>query len=222
MGQALASVKRFVRNFDVEHRAMKYIEKSSKRAVAAPKHPGTPPIQLSHGQLEDLFSHNPELDRRVDKFDITSAPVKDGILPESVNYVKESKRRLPQKVYGQDPFPEPHIDFGFIVPDSVPKGRLTMRQAVNLIKAYQTKQSTIEELALSNNMDRRNVEAIVEHFMLFTVPSAQFWMPPSLLSDIAEKQNLLDQPVETTDSDEPLGGSIHEKRRSALLGLPSE
>ncbi|CAL8098906.1 unnamed protein product [Calicophoron daubneyi] len=223
MGKVMSTVRRFVVNFDVEDRAMKYLEKSKTMARAAPKHPGTKAPELDKTTLDTLFSPNRELDRRVDQFRIQSSPVKDGILPEGYDYVKESTRKLPQKTYGEDPRPTLPVDFGFVVPDVIPEGKLTMRQAVNLIKAFQTKQSTIEELAKANHLDEAKVTAIVEHFSLFVVPAKEYWIPQALLKQPeAEDQKLLDEPVEDIKEDEPLGGAAQHDRREALRGLQYE
>ncbi|VDP95663.1 unnamed protein product [Echinostoma caproni] len=125
--------------------------------VASPKHPNTPTIKLDDHSLKQLFTHNPELDRRVDYFDIRSTVVKQNILPEGVDYVRESTRRLPQKVFADNPFPDPIKEFGFVVPEVVPRGRLTMRQAVDLVKAFQTKAATVEQLAETYHIDLAKV-----------------------------------------------------------------
>ncbi|CAH8494642.1 unnamed protein product [Dicrocoelium dendriticum] len=219
MGKVVSTIKRAVRNFDVERRAIKYIERSATRPEAAPKHPNTHRPIWSQDAVSKLFQRNPDLDNRVDKLNIRSCPIKKGILPDGTDYVKQSTRRLPQRIEGSDPFPEPHIDYGFVVPESIPTGRITMRQAVNMIKAHQLQENTIDELAQSTTLEKDKVEAIVNHFMLFTIPSKGYWMPPSLLPGLTESSQLLDKPVEDGPVDEPFGGAARSGRREALRGL---
>ncbi|THD21059.1 putative hormone-regulated proliferation-associated 20 kDa protein short form [Fasciola hepatica] len=220
MGKALSTARRFVRNFDVESRAMKRIEKNKTMAVAAPKHPNSATPDLDDHSFKQLFTHNPDLDRRVDRFDIRSAGIKKGILPEGVDYVPESTRRLPQKVYGREPFPDPYREFGFVVPEIVPRGRLTMRQAVDLIKAFQTKAATIEQLSETYNVEQEKISAIVDYFVLFTQPSRGLWISPMLMPGISEEIKLLDEPIGIDHvGDDEIGGAVHVARRDALQGI---
>ncbi|TPP63547.1 Peptide chain release factor 1 [Fasciola gigantica] len=213
MGKALSTARRFVRNFDVESRAMKRIEKNKTMAVAAPKHPNSATPDLDDHSFKQLFTHNPELDHRVDRFDIRSAGIKKGILPEGVDYVPESTRRLPQKVYGTEPFPDPYREFGFVVPEIVPRGRLTMRQAVDLIKAFQTKAATIEQLSETYNVEQEKISAIVDYFVLFTQPSRGLWISPMLMPGISEEIKLLDEPIGIDHvGDDEIGGAVHAAR----------
>lgn len=39
------------------------------------------------------------------------------------------------------------MDFGFAVPEFIPKGKITMRQAINMVKSYQLKEKTVPQLA---------------------------------------------------------------------------
>lgn len=201
---------------------MKYIDKSAAQAKAAPKHPNTYRPIWNEDTASKLFSHNPDLDHRVDKLNILSSPIKEGILPDGSDYVKESTRRLPQKIESFDPFPEPHIDFGFVVPESIPTGRITMRQAVNMIKAYQLQENTIDELMQSTTLEKDKVEAILKHFMLFTVPSQGYWMPPGLLPELEGSSQLLDKPIEDGPVEDMFGGAAPTGRRVALRGLEND
>ncbi|CAH8841409.1 unnamed protein product [Trichobilharzia szidati] len=217
--KALSSIKRPFINFDVENRALRHLEKTKDVAKAAPKHPGT--AVVVDERYEKLSSHNPKLDADINSFEIKSETITEGILPSGVNYVKNSTRKLPQKVTSFDPYPTPHEEFGFIVPETVPKGKLTMRQAVELMKSYQTGTESADNLSKTYNIDKDKMEHILQHFSLFGVADERIWMPTHLLS--LPEQKLLSEPVADTPNDnERIGGSAYNQRKDALEGFKTK
>ncbi|BHF59845.1 hypothetical protein SprV_0100280600 [Sparganum proliferum] len=147
MGVAFSAARKAARHWNATHRAIRHLEKS--------KHVKKPLILNEHlSEIEkELLERNPELEKRVTSFSIESRGVKDSILPEGFHYVSKSSRKLPQRTDLGSPIPPPFIDFGFAVPDHIPKGKLTMRQAINLVKSHQLKQKSSEELAVEYNLD---------------------------------------------------------------------
>ncbi|CAH8511808.1 unnamed protein product [Heterobilharzia americana] len=215
MGKVLSSFKRIVYNFDLEDRAIRCLEKNKQVNKAAPKHSGT--ITMVDERYDELLSHNPTLDANINALKVKEKTLTKGILPDGVEYVHKSTRKLPQKILFFDPYPRLPKDFGFIVPDSVPEGRITMRQAVELIKAYQTGVRSVDNLSESYHLDKDNIENIVNYFSLFAVSSGRLWVPSSLISP--KEQYLLDEPVSNMSNDEMIGESAYHQRKQTLEGV---
>ncbi|CAI2727168.1 unnamed protein product [Schistosoma spindalis] len=202
-------------NYNVEDRAMKYLEVNKNVFKAPPKHPGT--ILMVDERYEKLSAHNPELDKNVNTLGIVAKSLDKGILPEGMEYVSKTTRKLPQKYYGIYPYPPPSEDFGFIVPESVPEGRLTMRQAVKLIATHQKSVTDVDSLSELFSLDKEKTEQILDYFSLFEVPAQGVWTPPSMQQS---EQKLLDEAVSIEENDlENLGGNEYIQRKMVLEQL---
>nr|VZI37938.1 unnamed protein product [Spirometra erinaceieuropaei] len=199
MGVAYSAARKAARHWNATHRAIRHLEKS--------KHVKKPLILNEHlSEIEkELLERNPELEKRVTSFSIESRGVKDSILPEGFQYVSKSSRKLPQRTDLGNPIPPPFIDFGFAVPDHIPKGKLTMRQAINLVKSHQLKQKSSEELAVEYNLDPNLANSISKYFSLFEREQGQIWVPHSGKTISPEKQ-LLDAPIACEDERIPPEG----------------
>ncbi|VDN12078.1 unnamed protein product [Dibothriocephalus latus] len=192
MGVAYSASRKAARHWNATQRAIRHIEKCK---------PAKKPLVLNEQSSElekELLKRNPELEKRVTSFSIESHGVKDSILPEGFEYVSKSSRKLPQRTDLGNPIPPPFIDFGFAVPDNIPKGKLTMRQAIHLVKSHQLKQKNSEELAAEYNLDSTLVNSISKYFSLFEREEGQIWVPHSEKKTSPEKQ-LLDSPITSED-----------------------
>ncbi|CAH8509972.1 unnamed protein product [Schistosoma rodhaini] len=214
MGKVMSSARRFILNFNVEDRAMKHLEVNKNVFKAPPKHPGT--ITIVDERYEKLSAHNPELDKNINSLGIVAKSLNKGILPEGMEYVSKTTRKLPQKYDGISPYPPPSEDFGFIVPESVPEGRLTMRQAIKLISTHQKNVTDVGSLSESFSLDKEKTKQILDYFSLFEVPAKGIWTPPSQQSE----QKLLDEAVSDEQNDlENLGGNEYIQRKTVLKQL---
>ncbi|EUB55547.1 hormone-regulated proliferation-associated protein [Echinococcus granulosus] len=151
MGVAVSSAKRAVRNWNATNRALRYLEKTETKRKADLS--GLRVEKNSNGYEMALVERDAQLEGRVTSFDIISERIKKSILPEGFDYVPKSSRKLPQRFEGGSPLPPPHIDFGFAIPEVIPKGKITMQQAINMIKSYQLKEKTVPQLADEYDLD---------------------------------------------------------------------
>ncbi|KAK3924175.1 Protein NDUFAF4-like protein [Frankliniella fusca] len=152
------------RRFNVENRTDKFLERNVK--VVAPKPLATQKeIEKLHeenpGLMSELSKRNPELIDRLRNVYVTSF---DKTSVES-NPQNNPNRPLPvSRKY------EPE-DFGYVEPDSIPPGFVSLRQALRLISQYQADKNneTPEKLASQYNLKTEDVGNIIENFKLFTV-----------------------------------------------------
>ncbi|CAH8480617.1 unnamed protein product [Schistosoma turkestanicum] len=86
----MSSVRRFIINYNVEDRAMKYLEVNKNSSKAPPKHRGS--VFVADEQYDKLSSHNPKLNQNVDSLEIVAKSITKGILPEGIEYVSETAR----------------------------------------------------------------------------------------------------------------------------------
>ncbi|CAH8512039.1 unnamed protein product [Schistosoma bovis] len=215
MGKVMSMARRFIINYNVEERAMKYLEVNKNVFKAPPKHPGT--VSVVDERYEKLSAHNPELDKNVNSLGIVAKSLNKGILPEGMEYVSKTTRKLPQKYAGIYPYPPPSEDFGFVVPESVPEGRLTMRQAVKLIATHQKSAADIDSLSELFSLDKEKTKQILDYFSLFEVPDKGIWTPPSMQQS---ELKLLDEAVSYEQNDlEDLGGNEYIQRKTVLKQL---
>ncbi|KAL5111441.1 hypothetical protein TcWFU_001735 [Taenia crassiceps] len=84
------------------------------------------------------------------------------------------------------PLSPPHVEFGFAVPELIPKGKITMRQAIDMIRSYQLKEKTVPQLADEYGLD------VSMFFSLFERDAFNAWVPPTGSKD---KKTLLDTPI---------------------------
>nr|CDS23597.1 Aminotransferase class V pyridoxal phosphate binding site [Echinococcus granulosus] len=191
MGVAVSSAKRAVRNWNATNRALRYLEKTETKRKADLS--GLRVEKNSNGYEMALVERDAQLEGRVTSFDIISERIKKSILPEGFDYVPKSSRKLPQRFEGGSPLPPPHIDFGFAIPEVIPKGKITMQQAINMIKSYQLKEKTVPQLADEYDLD---VASVCKYFALFERDACNVWVPPTESKD---NKALLDAPIYQED-----------------------
>lgn len=91
MGKVYSALARPFKNFNIENRAIKYIEKQ-KLSLERRGEKDMTYLDLNYGSLR---SQNPQLDNKINQLVIESKVLKKSILPDGVNYVASSNRRLP-------------------------------------------------------------------------------------------------------------------------------
>ncbi|TNN19233.1 Peptide chain release factor 1 isoform 1 [Schistosoma japonicum] len=213
MGKVLSSVRRFVTSYNLEDRVIKHLEANKHGLKLPPRHPGT--VLVTDEHYEELSMQNPKLDKNVNSLEVVSRTLTKGILPEGIEYVDNTTRKFPKKYDGFDPYPVPSKDFGFIVPESVPRGRLAMRQAVELIKSHQKGVSSVDSLSESYFLSEEKIKQILGHFSLFEAYGKQVWVPMSQQSG-----HLLDAPISNELNDEEaFGRNEYGQRKIALRHL---
>ncbi|GLH13658.1 Protein NDUFAF4 homolog [Gryllus bimaculatus] len=167
MGKVLSVVQRRANRFNVENRAHKIISK--EKPMPAPMHP------YAKEQLEKLMKEHPEIieqhqqkDPNLQKylkqvFVTSEDPVQN---PDTIQKHKEDQSLLPQN---RQPPNEP--EFGFHEPAMIPRGRVTLRQALKFITDHQTDPSkwTAESIADKYNLSPQITGHILQYFHTFEV-----------------------------------------------------
>lgn len=161
MGLVFSYTRRALNRFNVENRAMKEISK--EKPTPAPRHPS---MSLA---IEKIAKENPDvlnqeltkntaLDNRLKQVYVTSKDTQ----PE----IAESTRPLPQsRQVVESP------EFGFEEPTMIPRGRFSLRQALQFITLHQEnpKNNTPASLAKEYNLDPVIMEKILTYYKAFEV-----------------------------------------------------
>ncbi|KAG8223066.1 hypothetical protein J437_LFUL002014 [Ladona fulva] len=162
MGLIVSSLTRRIKSFNIENRAHREISK--EKPSPAPRYPSTAK------EIERIMKENPEivnqhlqkneeLYERLKEVYLTSQDIK--IEPKKV---AEGTRPLPLNRSAPE-----DTDFGFPEPSMLPKGRITLRQALKLISDYQSDPSSkpISAIAAEHNLGVEMTENIVKYFKTF-------------------------------------------------------
>ncbi|KAL3312125.1 hypothetical protein Ciccas_009287 [Cichlidogyrus casuarinus] len=206
MGNIAAKAVRPLKNINLERRVDKYLDVDKHKVSPKPSSYEKP--QLNAEQENDLFEKNPELVQGMGEVQIKSLEVTDGVLPSGVTYGIKSKRPLPQKFETGNPFIPPHKEFGFIIPDIIPKGRMTLKQVIAMLKANQVEKKSYAHLADEYGISVQNAEYICTNFKLLLIASTKTGtslIPPYLMKEL--ELNLLEsQEFEDPNAIQGLGG----------------
>lgn len=150
-----APVKRNAKNWNVENRAFKEIEKHKDKPKQAPLHPTT------EKEISEFRERNPEL--------LSAQQIKDdmlhnrltGLLAKPDKVPEPEGRPLPEdKTTREDP------EYGYLEPKYIRKGRVSIRQALGFICDHHMDKDTHTSEHISNKyqMKPAEVEAILKHF----------------------------------------------------------
>ncbi|XP_071818559.1 NADH dehydrogenase [ubiquinone] 1 alpha subcomplex assembly factor 4-like isoform X1 [Apostichopus japonicus] len=159
------------RNFNVENRAHKFIEKHSDKPLAPPKYPESQKM-VQHveekgfpkAMQEHLQKNAQLLDRLKDvKVDSTDVEGKSLGIEIDKDIPSEAERSLPLSRSG-DGSPD-------LFPDEVPAGRISVQKAMELLaKHKQDKEKwTAERLAQDCKLDLTDTENILDNFQAFKI-----------------------------------------------------
>ncbi|XP_049826975.1 protein NDUFAF4 homolog [Schistocerca gregaria] len=161
MGVVLSATRRALNRFNVENRAMKEISK--EKPTPAPRHPSMSlaiekMAKENTDVLNDELTKNTALDSRLKQVFVTSKDTQ----PE----VSESTRPLPQSRKAVE-----SPEFGFEEPAMIPRGRFSLRQALQFITLHQEnpKEKTPALLAKEYNLDPVIMEKILTYYKTFEV-----------------------------------------------------
>ncbi|XP_046407164.1 protein NDUFAF4 homolog [Ischnura elegans] len=162
MGAAVSAVSRRIQRFNIENRAHREISK--EKPTPAPAYPTTIReieriVKENPEAIEEQAKKNKDLDERLKVVYLKSYDIK----PEKT---LDSGKPLP----ANRSTPE-ETDFGFLEPKMVPRGKVTLRQALKFIAEYQSdpKVSSIANIASQNNISESMTENIVKYFRTFEI-----------------------------------------------------
>lgn len=153
-----------IRRFNVANRAAAVISK--EKPEPAPDYSSTKKQRelaksINPNFLEEHYKKDLALDERLKRVYVESYD-KTPIVASTT----ESKKLQPQ-LRG----PAPDYEFGFHEPTTVPKGKCTLKQAIDFISDYHRDPAThtVEATAAKYNLDEKVVGNILEHFSLLQV-----------------------------------------------------
>ncbi|KAF4520446.1 hypothetical protein B566_EDAN004018 [Ephemera danica] len=188
MGKVLSVIPRRVQRFNIENRAHKVISKD--KPTPAPKHPGTTEY------LENFAKEHPEI--------MEEGLRKDSVLDERLKQIylvshdlKKEEQSQPNRPLPLDRHTAESPEYGFIEPDVVPRGRVTLRSAIKFIQDHQAdpKTWTVDKIADAHLLSKQSVENILQHFHTFEV-----YIPPTK----GGKESLLAQSSKTRKLESPV------------------
>ncbi|XP_014616324.1 PREDICTED: protein NDUFAF4 homolog [Polistes canadensis] len=161
MGGLIAKLKRPLRKFNIENRANAVLSRS--KPIPAPK-PAASIKQLQLAQElnpEFLKGHNEKnlkLDEHLKNVYVTST----GPETDTLNQPNPD-RPLPVSRITE------HFEFGFYIPDSVPIGKITLKDIFQLFILYKedSVKNTSDILAKKYKLDKETVDKLLEYYKLY-------------------------------------------------------
>lgn len=110
--------------------------------------------------LEEIKSNPKDLLDNLKKIRVSSTD------DESNQFSERDQSKLPKMTKSQ-----PYPDFGMAEPDVIPKGMLTVRQAIEIISNHKKEPEkwNTKSLAQFYSLDEKNLFAVLDHFKAFQV-----------------------------------------------------
>ncbi|GAB1608773.1 NADH dehydrogenase [ubiquinone] 1 alpha subcomplex assembly factor 4-like [Argonauta hians] len=185
MGAVRSKMMKPLRNFNVESRAHKALDKQKIKPVPAPHHKLPPTVSTTEGQ--------PEPDPVANSRDELLHERLKVVRVESIGPANKSfeSRNLPER---STSLPEP--EYGVVEPDQVTPGRVTISQALNLISDHQTnpKLHSAANIAQQYNLELYNTQQMLKHFQVFHMhfPKKMEERFPHLLSMLKTQMSSLE------------------------------
>ncbi|XP_046583351.1 NADH dehydrogenase [ubiquinone] 1 alpha subcomplex assembly factor 4-like [Haliotis rubra] len=184
MGRAVSKMSRPLKNFNVENRAQRALDKQVDQPKVAPRYP-------SSAQLLDKFADDhPEY--------LTAQKTKHGKLVDNMRklqldshgpppQIKSKPRSMPER---RDKLEDP--EFGFLEPERIPEGRTSILHAMQFITEHQTapQNYTSSQIAHEYKLDEAHVQQILKYFQTFHMhlPKALLDKHPQLLHSMGKRE----------------------------------
>lgn len=163
MGNRLAAfVSKPVRDFNIENRVEKVI--SAQKPRPAPRHPSDAKYEAETALVDKSKVHEKQEDL-VERLRNVKVVSSDPQVQEKAP-PPHPERALPQSRT------TPHQrKYGFFEPSVVPRGRLTLRQATQMLSDAQTEPAkfTPQALAAQYNLNEKDVHSMLRYFRVFSV-----------------------------------------------------
>ncbi|CAI9741748.1 protein NDUFAF4 homolog [Octopus vulgaris] len=157
MGNFGSAVLRPLKNFNIEARAHRELERQKIKSVSAPRYKQP---EVTQGQEE----------RESDP--VTNS--KDELLHERLKVVRVESVGPANKPFKNPKLPDrstslPEPEYGVVEPANVPPGRVTISQALNLISQHQTdpKLYSASHIAREYKLELHNAQQILKYFQVF-------------------------------------------------------
>ncbi|KAL2734185.1 protein NDUFAF4 [Vespula squamosa] len=179
MGLLVGKLKQTVHRFNIDNRANVVLSKS--KPIPAPK-PAAAIKQLKLAQeinpdfLKDHYNKNLTLDEHLKSVYVTSTETKMDTLGQS-----NPDRPLPKSRTSKD------FEFGFYMPDSVPIGKLTLKEIFQVIIKHKedSVKNSSDILAAKYKLDKETIEKLLEYYKLY-----QLVLPKRKVDDSFSIENI--------------------------------
>ncbi|XP_044024736.1 NADH dehydrogenase [ubiquinone] 1 alpha subcomplex assembly factor 4 isoform X2 [Siniperca chuatsi] len=160
-----ARVARMFRNFNLENRVHREISK--EKPLAAPRHAVILPPSAGSSEVETADSVNQKNDPLLKRLESVYVESKDPAAAEALKEVtvgKEAERRPLRFSLPGDPY-------GLVELTDVPKGKLTIAEALKALSSHQRMPQTWtpEKIAQDYSLDLKDTKALLEFFIPFQV-----------------------------------------------------
>lgn len=185
MGGARSVLTKPFKNFNIESRVHRELERHSEKPKVAPRH------KTSQGRrLQDI-----------DLSDEDEITKKDELLLDMLKSVRIDSTGPPPPNPKERPLPEeistkPLPEYGIVEPKHIQPGKLTIRQALDMISKYQSDPRTFNSahLAKEYNLELYDTQQILKHFQTFHmhIPKKMEERFPHLMDTLKEKVSVLE------------------------------
>ncbi|XP_046821456.1 protein NDUFAF4 homolog [Vespa crabro] len=161
MGGLVGKIKQSMHRFNIENRANAVI--SSSKIIPAPK-PAAAIKQLKVAQelnpnfLKEHYEKDFKLDEHLKNVYVTSTGTKMDTLDQP-----NPDRPLPTSRTSED------FEFGFYMPNSVPVGKLTLKEIFQIIIEHKedSVKNSSDILATKYKLDKETIEKLLEYYKLY-------------------------------------------------------
>ncbi|KAI4494331.1 hypothetical protein M0802_009014 [Mischocyttarus mexicanus] len=182
MGALIVKLKRPLNKFNIENRANAVLSRS--KPIPAPKPAASiKQLQLAQelnpGFLKDHYAKNLKLDENLKNVYVTSTGSETNTLNQP-----NPDRPLPLSRVTED------LEFGFHLPDSVPIGKITLKDLFQLIISYKddSVKNNFDSLAKQYKLDKETVEKLIEYYKLYQLIIPERFSIKSAIKKLGEEE----------------------------------
>uniref|UniRef100_A0A2C9LXG5 Uncharacterized protein n=1 Tax=Biomphalaria glabrata TaxID=6526 RepID=A0A2C9LXG5_BIOGL len=183
MGQIYSVIARPFRNFNIENRAFKVLEKRKTEPHSAPKHPTTVKI------LSRVREENPELFKKEDvKHEQLNENLKK-VFVESKDPIAQPSTEKKSLPISRHPFEDSELGV-MDVDYPIPEGKATLRTVFNFLGQHRLnpEQVTASSIAAEHKLDLAKVEHVLNHFKIFNLYIPDEMMKTSSMRKAVQEQ----------------------------------
>ena len=165
MGKNLSRISYF-RNFNLENRISKQLEKNKMVAQASPRHPSTQEL------FNKIEQSSPNIDEQMENKLIVEKSKDVKVYINDRIEIKNNKDKRPKKEneYFTETLRDPEYEkYGYVKPEKIKPGYLTLRQFDEAITRYAVSKSINEfdDLIKNNDLDKDIIPILIEYYKPF-------------------------------------------------------
>ncbi|XP_071393071.1 NADH dehydrogenase [ubiquinone] 1 alpha subcomplex assembly factor 4-like isoform X3 [Centroberyx affinis] len=158
-----ARVARMFRNFNLENRALREISK--EKPTVAPRHTGSTPASVRSSEPEVADSTDSIHQRNDPLLTLLKSVYVESKDPAASEPVEKEEERRPLK------FSLPGDPYGLVEITDVPKGKLSLVEALKALNSHKREPQTWtpEKISQEYSLDLKDTKALVDFFVPFDV-----------------------------------------------------